>query len=373
MKRAGSYLHDALYRLDAVIDATQRALRRTLGRAREHRIAPYRGWATRDKAVILARVVEDDVALQRRLAKSSRLLRVTYERFGTLEVPEVPVRVSWQGRTMETASNPAGFVDVSFPTELPAGPTRATLELTDGGGGAAEVEVFALKPQATLGFISDVDDTVLETELQNPWRRALQLVYARERMRPPFDGIAALFQAFAQRGNPVFYVSNAPWNLHDHLAALLDHHEIPRGPLLLRDIRLAERPSPTAGGAVHKQVALRRLIEDHSGLTFVLLGDSTRRDPLRYVEVAEAYPGRVAAIYIRKMAGLLARSAQDLDELAARARRVGVELVVAEDTVTIAGHAASRGFIPGAEVGHVREGQREDEQTPEPGVMGATS
>jgi hypothetical protein len=73
----------------------------------------------------------------------------------------------------------------------------------------------------------------------------------------------------------------------------------------------------------------------------------------------------VAAIYIRKVDGLLARQ-EDLGVLRERAARVGVELVVAADTVAMASHAASRGFIVRSEVGHVREAKREDELAPEP-------
>jgi phosphatidate phosphatase APP1 len=185
-------------------------------------------------------------------------------------------------------------------------------------------------------------------------------------MRLPFDGIAALYQAFAQLNNPIFYVSNAPWNLYSHVVELLDHNQIPKGPLLLRDSRFAERIVPdTPGGPllVHKQRALRRIVEDHPGIPFVLLGDSSRRDPLRYIEVAEAHPGRVAAIYIRQVHGVLARRGS-LDQLKQRAQRAGVEWLLADDTVSIAKHAQSRGFVPASEVGHVRERKLADEQAP---------
>jgi phosphatidate phosphatase APP1 len=359
--------------VDFAVAETQRQARRVLGRPESVRIVPYRGWVTPSKAVVLGRALVADLGLQARLERSPRLVRVAYERYGTVETPLVPVRVSWQGQTAAATSDAGGFIDVSFP--LQGGPelgrTRAELSLaspasTSVGPTSVEAEVFGLDPSAAFGVISDIDDTVLETELTNPWKRALQLMYGRQRMRLPFDGIAALYQALAQRNNPVFYVSNAPWNLYAHVADLLDHHEIPKGPLLLRDSRFAERIAPAEPGGealVHKQRALRRIVEEHPGLPFVLLGDSSRRDPLRYVEIAEAYPGRVAAIYIRRVHGMLARRAS-LDTLKERSRRAGVELLVADDTVSIAQHARSRGFVPAAEVSRVREGKARDEQSP---------
>jgi phosphatidate phosphatase APP1 len=366
---------NALATLDSVLVNAQRRVRRALGRVEDVQLVPYRSWVTSSKAVVLGRAVIADVRLEEQLERVPRVLRVAHERFWTLGAQPVTVRVRWEGQVTTLESDSGGFIDAAFP--LPGPPpvatTRAELVLADGSSTsragvspAVPVEVFGLQPGAAFGVISDIDDTVLETELTNPWKRFLQLIYSRQPMRLPFDGIAALYQAFAQANNPVFYVSNAPWNLYEHVVELLDHHDIPRGPVLLRDSRLTERlvRDPESGRVlVHKQRALRRIVEEHPGLPFVLLGDSSRRDPLRYVEIAEAFPGRVAAIYIRRVHGLLARRGS-LDDLVGRAERAGVELVVADDTVTMAKHARSRGFVPSEEVGRVREGKARDEQAP---------
>ena len=373
----------ALAGLDSVLVNAQRRVRRALGRVEDVQLVPYRSWVTPSKAVVLGRAVLADVGLEQQLDRVPRVLRVAHERFWTLGAQPVTVRVRWEGQVATLESDSGGFIDAAFPLSgaPPVASTRAELVLADaasisspgsssvsrvGVGSAVPVEVFGLKPGAAFGVISDIDDTVLETELTNPWKRFLQLIYSQQPMRLPFDGIAALYQAFAQSNNPVFYVSNAPWNLYEHVVELLDHHDIPRGPVLLRDSRLTERlvRDPESGQVlVHKQRALRRIVEEHPGLPFVLLGDSSRRDPLRYVEIAEAYPGQVAAIYIRRVHGLLARRGS-LDDLVGRAERAGVELVIADDTVTMAKHARSRGFVPPEEVGRVREGKARDEQAP---------
>jgi phosphatidate phosphatase APP1 len=357
-----------LGRVDSSVASTHRQLRRALGRPDRVRLAPYRGWVTADRAVVLGRAIEMDPTLEGTLERAPRLIRVAYERFLTLERRDVSVKVAWRAQTVTCSTNLAGFIDVSFEIagSAPSEATTAELTLADVSGAGAMAEVLAFRRSAQLGVISDIDDTVLETEVTNPWKRMLQLVYSEQRMRLPFDGIAALYQAFAHGGRPIFYVSNAPWNLYPHVLELLDHHDIPKGPLLLRDKAIAERLAPSPAGEnslVHKQRALRRIMEDYPSLTFVLLGDSTRRDPLRYVEIAEAFPRRVAAIYIRRVSGLLARR-DDLSPLQERAKRVGVELLIADDTVTIASHARSRGLVAPWEVGHVREGKRQDEQAP---------
>jgi phosphatidate phosphatase APP1 len=358
----------ALASLDSVLVGAQRRVRRALGRADGVRLVGYRSWVTPGRAVVLGRVRVSDVAFEQRLDRLPRVLRVAHERFWTLGAEPADVHVSWEGRAASARSDSAGFVDIAVPIAgaAPAVSTRAELTLAGAGAPSVSVEVFGLQPSAAFGVISDIDDTVLETELTNPYKRFLQLIYSQQPMRLPFDGIAALYQAFAQANNPIFYVSNAPWNLYDHVVELLDHHGIPKGPVLLRDSRLAERivRDPESGEVrVHKQRALRRIVEEHPRLPFVMLGDSSRRDPLRYVEIAEAFPGRVAAIYIRRVRGLLARRGS-LEDLVGRAGRAGVELVIADDTVTMVKHAKSRGFVPAEEVGRVREGKARDEQAP---------
>jgi phosphatidate phosphatase APP1 len=355
--------------LDSSLTRGQRRLRRALRRFEAVRVVPFRGYLAPAKAVVLARTLESDQAVEARLQGAPRLLRVAYERFGTLERGGVPVRVVWQSQARDCRSDAAGFVDQSFVIAAGQPPAATTVaELSVSAGPMTEVaraEVLTFAPNPSLGVISDIDDTVLETELSNPYKRALQLIYSEQRMRLPFEGIAALYQAFALGGNPIFYVSNAPWNLYQHVTELLDHHDIPKGPLLLRDVGLAERVPRSAPplGRFHKQRALQRIVADFPKLAFVLLGDSSRRDPVRYVELAERFPGRVATIYIRRVMGRLARR-DDLSLLQQRAARAGVELVVADDTVSIAQHAESRGLVKRGEAAHVQEGKREDEQSP---------
>jgi phosphatidate phosphatase APP1 len=366
-------LRGALIRLDSLLSEAHRHGRRALARQEDVRIVPYRGWLAPGKAVALGRAIQADVGLEARLQRSARLARVAYERFATLDAEAATIRVAWQGQTLTCKAGEAGLIDVSFSIsgEAPAHHTRVEMV---GDGPPASGDVLAFNPKAQVGIISDIDDTVIETELTKPWKRALQLIYSEQRMRLPFDGIAALYQAFAHGENPIFYVSNAPWNLYQHVLELLDHHDIPRGPLLLRNSGIVERTafdSRQGRVLVHKQRALRRIVEDFPALPFVLIGDSSQRDPLRYVEIAEAYRGQVAAIYIRRVHGLFAQRGS-LAHLQERAQRVGVELLVADDTVAIAKHAESRGFVRRLDVSRVREGKREDELSP-PTELGSIS
>jgi phosphatidate phosphatase APP1 len=164
--------------------------------------------------------------------------------------------------------------------------------------------------------------------------------------RMPFEGTSELYRALAagasgRAENPVFYVSKSPWNLYDFLVDFMDYHELPRGPLLLRDIGLHEAPPLD-----HKSQTLRTLFETYPSLSFVLIGDSGERDPEIYLETAARYPGRVRAIYIRDLGGQNRKvtGAGRAQELTARAQSHGTEMLWVEHASHALEHARARGF-----------------------------
>jgi phosphatidate phosphatase APP1 len=163
----------------------------------------------------------------------------------------------------------------------------------------------------------------------------------------PFEGTSELYHALAagvsgRATNPVFYVSKSPWNLYDFLVDFLDYHQLPRGPLLLRDIGLREAPPVD-----HKSAAVQQLLETYAQLRFVLLGDSGERDPEIYLETAARYPQRIAAIYIRDLGGKNRRddAGGRARTLCERARAYGTEMLWIEHAREALAHARSRGLV----------------------------
>jgi phosphatidate phosphatase APP1 len=194
--------------------------------------------------------------------------------------------------------------------------------------------------------ISDLDDTVLRSHATSLWQMAKLTLLHNAHTRLPFEGVAGFYQAL-QRGrdgeayNPVFYVSNSPWNLYDLLEDFLDVHGIPRGPLLLRDWSLRTLKA----GEVHKLAAIQGLMDAYPRLQVVLVGDSGERDPEIYRQVALRHPGRVLAIYVRDVAPLRHGAVR---AIAAELAGHGVELVFSPDTEAARRHALDRGLIVAA-------------------------
>ena len=176
----------------------------------------------------------------------------------------------------------------------------------------ATAKVLVPPPSAEFGIISDLDDTVFETSATNVLKMLGRTLLSNAHSRLPFVGVAEFYRRL-QRGrtgrpdNPFFYVSSSPWNLYDVLDEFLSMHEMPPGPLLLRDLSIARPkttppPGVTGSAAIHfahKLHEIDDLLTTYPRLPFVLLGDSGQEDARIYREVVRRHPGRIRAIYIR--------------------------------------------------------------------------
>jgi phosphatidate phosphatase APP1 len=304
--------------------------------------------------VLEASVLERSVPADSSFRNFRRMLR----RFFSSELPDASVRAELGGSVVSGSTDDEGYFDL---------PVAALDVGTAGNWKSAEVQVVGAKVRgllpvrataeilvpgtdAELGIISDIDDTVLQTHVTQKLKMLWVTLSGSAYTRMPFEGTSELYHALAvgasgHAQNPVFYVSKSPWNLYDFLIDFFDYHQLPRGPLLLRDIGLREAPPID-----HKSAAVRELLDTYRALRFVLIGDSGERDPEIYLETAARYPGRIAAIYIRDLHGKNRKDkaggrARTLSE---RARGYGTELLWIEHASQALAHAREHGLAAGA-------------------------
>ena len=170
----------------------------------------------------------------------------------------------------------------------------------------------------------------------------------REPGRVP--GVAALYRALhagagGDEGNPMLYVSRAPWGLYEMLSEFFQRHGIPAGPVLfLREWGLSWTHPLPRRATDHKQALIRHMLALYRDLPFVLIGDSGQHDPEVYAQIVEENPGRVLAVYIRNVSRNAGR-VEEIVRLAGAVARAGSSLVLAADSVAMAEHAASIGLI----------------------------
>ncbi len=274
---------------------------------------PFRGFGAHDKIWLQGRVLRD-----RRIVVSPhdsiwRNLVNNYKRFGSHKIPGALLDVRIGDNQFHLVTDNKGYFQYH-------GPLANPITLQQGGwvecsihllGTLGEVFDYQCKGEillpgnASFGIISDIDDTIIKTGLTSLLKlKAVYLTLARNAFgRQAFQTVPDFYRAL-QAGpggasqNPIFYVSNGPWNLYDLLKDFIELNNLPKGPILLRDFGLSRRRL-LAPPANHKPESITRIIQTFPHLPFVLIGDSGERDTDIYLDIARRFPGRILGIFIR--------------------------------------------------------------------------
>ncbi|MFN6934757.1 MAG: phosphatase domain-containing protein, partial [Tsuneonella sp.] len=108
----------------------------------------------------------------------------------------------------------------------------------------------------------------------------------------------------------------------------------------------------------HKRAALDRLLAFYPDLRFALIGDDTQGDLPAYAETVKAYPGRIAAVFIRTAVGALSP-----EEIAGKAtiEAAGVPLWLGDDFGTGADFLRTIGISTSGETAQIVKTVQKDE------------
>ncbi|HEV7653452.1 MAG TPA: phosphatase domain-containing protein [Mycobacteriales bacterium] len=287
-------------------------------------------------------------------------LRASLAPFLTIELPRCVVWVGGPGGTVRGRCDRQGYLDV--PVDVGGlAPGWHELSVTAawrGAEAAVPVPVYVVDPGSRVAVISDLDDTVIETGITRGLEMLRLTLLTSVSDRTPLTGAAELYRALtAARGGParpVFYLSTSPWNLYELLTRFLVLRGFPAGPLLLTDWGPSRTNLFRLSPEQHKLTMIRALLEQHPGLGVVLIGDTGEQDPEIYATVAQESPDRVRAVYVRRTAGMPAARAIEVSGLIRRVAAAGVPMLMVEDSVQIAEHAAGLGLLDPADVQAVR-------------------
>ena len=344
-----------------------------LGQGGQLMLLPYFGFGNAGKLWIKGRVLDEvDFREQGQSDSSWHNLVALYRRLESDEVAGARVVARFQGQVLEARTDRGGYFafEIVPGSPLSGGWHEVELELPDSAtrdGQTVRAVAQASVPAATarFGIISDIDDTVLWTNVTNKLNMALMLARSNAHTRKPFKGVAAFYRALSagaggQDENPMFYVSSSPWHLFGPLVDFLRLQGIPLGPLLLRELSVSQILKPTNHGS-HKLDKIEQILSYYPDMQFVLIGDSGEQDPEIYTEVVRRHPKAVRMIYIRNVNPDPARI-DALDRLIAEVSATGAQLILAPDSVFAASHAAAEGLIHVDRLADVRSDKREDDK-----------
>lgn len=357
-------------------DAVKTRLGERFDRDDPIQILPFRGFGTPRRLFIQGRVLQDEpVGAAGENDTLWQNLGNTWKRFESDEVPHARLLARFPGWEQELVADEEGYFRAEIELASPSVPVdlwhEVELELVHPEPGIrASAPVLVPPNDAELGVISDIDDTVVETGVTQRLAMARTVFLNNARTRLPFKGVAAFYQALVEGTregglNPIFFVSGSPWNLYDLLAEFMELQKIPRGPILLRDFGLDAAKLLKKETREYKLGCIRPILDLYPQLSFILIGDSGEQDPEIYREVVREYPGRILAIYIRRIGVGPARDEQVLN-LAKEIRDEGVPMLLCEDTEAAAVHARESGWIRPAKVEQVQEEKIKDEVAPSP-------
>jgi phosphatidate phosphatase APP1 len=339
------------------------------------KIVPYRGYGTSKTLYLKGRVLEDQGITPPRDNDTlwDNLLNM-YKRLESDEVPRARLRARCQESERVITADEEGMFELQMQLTRPLPersvwhPVEFTLlePVSDEQKGPVQATGWVLvpPPNAEFGVISDIDDTVVQTDATNLVRMARTVFMGNARTRLPFPGVAAFYRAlYAGARHPLFYVSNTLWNLYDLMYEFFRIQQIPVGPMLLRNWGIYEDELLPTQQRKHKQPTIRRILDTYPTLPFILIGDSGEADPEIYCELIQAYPGRVLAVYIRDVERDTERSSA-IRKLAEQVLQAGSTLVLAEDSLTMARHAAEQGWIETETLPTIAAERAKDEGSP---------
>jgi len=325
-------------------------------------IVPYRSYGTYSHLYVFGRVLDNEPLNIVKEQSVFRTIKNTYKQFDSFEIPDaemelvVPGKVNLRATTSdegyflfdesidnnlsEHASN-EGWIEykvryceaIEPKTEVIANPKKG--------------EFLIPQPGAEFGVISDIDDTILHTGVTSflKWRLLKNSLLTNAYKRIPLKGAPDLYQKLhlglsGENKNPMFYLSNSPWNMYEYLKLFLDHNNFPKGPILLRDFRTPFE-STIKPEKPHKQKEIINILKTYPDLKFILIGDSGEHDASIYTDIAAQYSDRILAIYLRSVRHK--RQMQRVQSIIDNFDTVPVLMVMHSDEAEA--HARENGFI----------------------------
>ena len=339
-------------------------------------ITPYMGFGNHEKILIRGRVMEDkDYRDSNETDSKWQNLRNSYRHFETNEIPKAVVKASFLEAEQEATTDKEGYFRFEInPIEKPIAKLWHNVEFelispipNEKLKTTAIGQVLIPPTTAKFGIISDIDDTILQTNVQNKLKMFLTTILSNAHTRLPFEGVASFYQAL-QKGvmgnenNPIFYVSSSPYNLYKFLTKFLELQEIPLGPIFLKDLG-SHTPFTSSDHKTHKLKHIKNVLNTYPHLQFVLVGDNSEQDPEIYAQIVKEYPDRIRTIYIRKVNDEF-ENQNDVETLIKEVKTSGSQLIFVSDSEFAAKHAIDEGLISVEELSKIRKNKEFDKNSP---------
>lgn len=336
----------------AALRGMARLLARPVRKARGRQgvvLQTYRGYGSADRVFVIGRAFWQSTDQPVEASEYRDILR----RIRRRPVRGARILARFQGAVAEVETDQDGYFRVDMAPGGPLPPGRwhqMELAMTAPARLAAVADVYVPPAESRFVVVSDIDDTVMHTGVVNKVAMLWHLFVSDAEDRTVFPGVSHLYRALhaglSDEGNPMLYVSRAPWGIYSILEEFFHRHDIPEGPVLfLREWGISWRSPLPRRAADHKQILIDAMMTLYADKPFVLIGDSGQHDPEIYREITARHPGRVIAIYIRDVVARGPERQAEIRAMSEAVAQAGAHLVLAPDSAAIAADAAGLGLI----------------------------
>ncbi|MDF3131258.1 DUF2183 domain-containing protein [Kiritimatiellaeota bacterium B1221] len=344
--------HPLILNIELAASKTRAWIRRTFRRNHPVFIYPYRGYGHAGKVVLMGRVLEKITSIHETAEERDgkwHNFKKAWRRYFSYEVPGVTLQARFADQTAQTISDEEGYFEFEFtgdfaalgygwkPVELEIISVPHNLPFQKSSTG----EVILINDRSRFGIISDMDDTVMKSNVVKKFKMLGTMLFNSAETRVAFDGVDTLYQKLNhQDQNPLFFISGSSYNLYDLLEKFCKANQIPRAPMLLRDMGISktqlflERSFPFKTGCIEKLLTL------FPDLPFILIGDSGQHDPEVYLHIQQKFPDRILGIYIRNVT-LLGTRNDELTEL----QNKHPDFIAIKESQQAIDHAREKGWI----------------------------
>lgn len=268
-------------------------------------IVLYPGYGTTQHFTLEGRVIEARQASVE-TADDSRFtnLKRSARRLVNDEQANIPLRISLDANVWAVKSDQEGYflVDVSGLNIKPGWHEVEALS----GSIRSTGHILLVPPENTSGLISDLDDTILISEVTDKAKLLKNTFLKNHAQRKAVPGAAAYYARFAQQNPqpgtaPIFYLSASPRQLHVGIQSFLDRNGFPPGVLITKKVTNDASGEPLLDQVRYKTAHIERLLTEFPAMRFTLIGDDGEHDPEIYREIQKRFPTRITQVLIRRV------------------------------------------------------------------------
>lgn len=322
------------------------------GKSAEIRL--YRSYGSSSQVLIRGRVMEPEKTAAVN-ADDSTLTNVirNVDNLSVDEIPGLKVDLTLQGKTVRLVSDHEGMllVETSLFGALQPGWHTLQAQIVPGQkywSPIAKTQIILHDEQIqSLGFVSDIDDTIKVSDVTNKLQALKRLLSKNSKTAEMIPGTATLYQILEQHDHQAdgdfHYLSGSPLNMASSIYDFLDSNGFPKGSVDLKKWGFDKGDDNPIQQQDYKQNKLRTLFKTYPQRVFILFGDSGEKDPEIYRQIASEFPGRVKGIFINHVT----------DDPPTATRYQGIYLT--QNTAEAASFLQSAGLISVEELNQVKQ------------------